>query len=131
MAPWPRMLTPAPSTQRQRVDELRCAPPQPDPVLRRHAPARPRPRRAVLAAGRGHNLAWWSANPTWLTTLPYSRDQLIAILHDHITTVVGRYKGKVAQWDVVNEPLSRGFWSDNIGPEYIDMAFRWAHEADP
>jgi endo-1,4-beta-xylanase len=82
-------------------------------------------------AVRGHNLAWWSSNPQWLTTLPYSRDQLIGILHDHITNVVGHYKGKVAQWDVVNEGLSGGFWWDHVGPDYIDMAFRFAHEADP
>ena len=82
-------------------------------------------------AVRGHNLAWWADNPTWLTTIPYTRDQLIGILHDHIQTVVGHFRGKVAQWDVVNEGLSGGFWWDRIGPEYIDMAFRWAHEADP
>jgi endo-1,4-beta-xylanase len=81
-------------------------------------------------AVRGHNLAWWANNPAWLTSVPYSRDQLIGVLHDHIQTVVGHYRGKVAQWDVVNEGL-KGFWWDHIGPEYIDMAFRWAHEADP
>jgi endo-1,4-beta-xylanase len=80
---------------------------------------------------RGHNLAWAFSNPTWLTTIPYSRDQLIGILHDHIETVVGHYRGKVAQWDVVNEGLAGGFWWDHIGPEYIAMAFQWAHEADP
>jgi endo-1,4-beta-xylanase len=82
-------------------------------------------------AVRGHNLAWGLDNPTWLTTVPYTRDQLIAILHDHISTVVGHYRGKVAEWDVVNESLGGGFWRDHIGPEYIDMAFQWAHEADP
>jgi len=82
-------------------------------------------------AVRGHNLAWGLNNPTWLTTVPYTRDQLIGILRDHISTVVGHYRGKVAQWDVVNEGLAGGFWRDHIGPEYIDMAFQWAHEADP
>jgi len=82
-------------------------------------------------AVRGHNLAWWADNPSWLTTVPYSRDQLIGILHDHIATVVGHFKGQVDQWDVVNEGLAGGFWQDHIGPDYIDMAFRWAHEADP
>ncbi|MBV9410163.1 MAG: endo-1,4-beta-xylanase, partial [Acidimicrobiia bacterium] len=80
---------------------------------------------------RGHNLSWWADNPNWLTTVPYTRDQLISILHDHIATVVGHYKAKVAQWDVVNEGLNGGFWMDHIGPEYMDMAFTWAHEADP
>jgi endo-1,4-beta-xylanase len=81
-------------------------------------------------AVRGHNLAWSTNNPTWLTTVPWSRDQLLTILHDHISTVVGHYRGKVAQWDVVNEGFS-GFWWDHIGPQYIDLAFQWAHEADP
>jgi endo-1,4-beta-xylanase len=82
-------------------------------------------------AVRGHNLAWAAGNPTWLTAVPYSRDQLVGILHDHIQTVVSHYRGKVAQWDVVNEGLSGGFWWDHIGPEYIAMAFQWAHQADP
>ena len=82
-------------------------------------------------AVRGHNLAWGRDNPTWLTSMPYTKDQLISILHDHIAAVVGHYRGKVAQWDVVNESLSGGFWRDHIGPDYIDMAFRFAHDADP
>jgi endo-1,4-beta-xylanase len=87
-------------------------------------------------AVRGHNLAWYSNNPSWLTNGHYSRDQLISILRDHIHTVVGHYRGKVAQWDVVNEAVVPGalrssIWLDGIGPEYIDMAFRWAREADP
>jgi len=82
-------------------------------------------------AVRGHNLAWGYGNPAWLTTVPFTRDELINILHDHIATVVGHYRGRVAQWDVVNEGLMGGFWRDHIGPDYIDMAFRWAHEADP
>ncbi len=63
----------------------------------------------------------------------------------HITAVAGRYKGKVAQWDVVNEPLSeddidyslvqkglrKHMWSDAMGEEYIDIAFKAAHAADP
>jgi len=82
-------------------------------------------------AVRGQNLSWWADNPSWLTNVPYTRDQLISILHDHISTVVGHFRGKVAQWDVVNEGLNGGFWMDKIGPEYMDMAFTWAHEADP
>ena len=59
------------------------------------------------------------------------------MLHDHIRTVVGHYRGKVAQWDVVNEAiddqgqLRDSVWMRVIGPDYIDLAFRWAHEADP
>jgi endo-1,4-beta-xylanase len=86
---------------------------------------------------RGHPLVWYYALPTWLTKGNFSRDELIGILREHIQTVVGRYRGQVAIWDVVNEALNRdGSWRDTIwlrkiGPEYIDLAFRWAHEADP
>ncbi len=55
-------------------------------------------------------------------------------------TVVGRYKGKVKVWDVVNEALDNGgseillrnsLWLQIIGPDYIAKAFQYAHEADP
>jgi endo-1,4-beta-xylanase len=92
--------------------------------------------RAHGIAVRGHNLAWYQGNPSWLTSGNYGRDQLIAILRDHIHTVVGHFRGRVAQWDVVNEAavpggLRSSIWRDGIGPDYIDMAFRWAREADP
>ena len=75
--------------------------------------------------------------PAWLTEGTWTRDELIAIIREHITTVVGHYRGRVAAWDVVNEgvgddgSLRDTIWLRGIGPEYIDMAFRWAHEADP
>jgi endo-1,4-beta-xylanase len=61
-------------------------------------------------------------------------------MHDHIHTVVGRYKGKVKVWDVVNEALADGngtnvlrnsLWLEIIGPDFIAKAFQFAHEADP
>jgi endo-1,4-beta-xylanase len=61
----------------------------------------------------------------------------MAIMRQHIQTLVGRYRGKVYAWDVVSEALNRDgslrdtLWLRHIGPEYIDLAFRWAHEADP
>ncbi len=86
----------------------------------------------------GHSLVWYSWNPTWVTNGGYTNDQLRAILKDHITTVVGRYKGRIVSWDVVNEPMEESgnglhssFWMDHLGPEYIDSAFVWAHRADP
>jgi len=51
--------------------------------------------------------------------------------------VVGRYRGRIYAWDVVNEAIADDgtlrdtVWLRNIGPEYIELAFRWAHEADP
>lgn len=86
---------------------------------------------------RGHTLVWHSQLPGWLTEGNWTRDELIQILQDHITTVVGRYRGRVAAWDVVNEAvaddgaLRETIWLRGIGPEYLDLAFQWAHEADP
>ncbi|MEM3712507.1 MAG: endo-1,4-beta-xylanase, partial [Thermoproteota archaeon] len=86
---------------------------------------------------RGHCLVWHQQLPDWITRGNFTREEWIQILRDHIMTVVGRYKGKVYAWDVVNEAVSENgylrssVWLRNIGPEYIELAFRWAHEADP
>ena len=69
-----------------------------------------------------------------------SREELLARMRDHIHTVVGRYKGKVKCWDVVNEALADGpatnvlrksLWLEIVGPDFIAKAFQYAHEADP
>lgn len=68
-----------------------------------------------------------------------SRDELLQRMRDHIHTVVGRYKGKIKAWDVVNEAIADGgtnilrnsLWMEIIGPDYIAKAFQYAHEADP
>ena len=68
-----------------------------------------------------------------------SREELLQRMHDHIATVVGRYKGKIKVWDVVNEAVADGGtnilrdspWSQIIGPDFIAKAFEYAHEADP
>jgi endo-1,4-beta-xylanase len=68
-----------------------------------------------------------------------TREKLIERMREHIHTVVGRYKGKIKVWDVVNEALAdRGdetlrstYWTQIIGPDFIAMAFQFAHEADP
>ena len=69
-----------------------------------------------------------------------SRDELLQRMRDHIHTVVGRYKGKIKVWDVVNEALADGnstnvlrnsLWLEIIGPDFIAKAFQYAHEADP
>ena len=60
-------------------------------------------------------------------------------MRDHIHTVVGRYKGKIKDWDVVNEAIAdngtnvlrNSLWSEIIGPDFIAKAFEYAHEADP
>jgi endo-1,4-beta-xylanase len=86
----------------------------------------------------GHTLVWSQGLPAWLQNGTFTRDQLIAILKTHIQTVVSRYKGKVQEWDVVNEAIEHkgNGLRDNvflrvIGPEYIAMSFQFAHDADP
>lgn len=89
----------------------------------------------------GHNLIWHNQTPSWVfqdaNGNPISRDALIARMRDHIHTVVGRYKGKIGGWDVVNEALDedgamRGSpWRQIIGDDYLVFAYQFAHEADP
>jgi endo-1,4-beta-xylanase len=89
----------------------------------------------------GHNLVWHSQTPKWVfqdsTGKPISKENLLARMHDHILTVVGRYKGKITGWDVVNEAvnddgsLRQSPWMKIIGEEYLLKAFEYAHEADP
>lgn len=88
----------------------------------------------------GHALIWYKNYPDWLKDFSGTREEWIALMEEYIKTVVTRYKGKITSWDVVNEAINndgtgyRGdddIWYRNIGPEYIDIAFRAAHEADP
>lgn len=86
---------------------------------------------------RGHPLVWENQLPPWIVQGEFSREEWIAILHAHITTLVSRYRGRVPVWDVVNEALDAdgqlrdNLWLRAIGPEYIALAFQWAHAADP
>ncbi|HEV7993084.1 MAG TPA: endo-1,4-beta-xylanase [Gemmatimonadaceae bacterium] len=89
----------------------------------------------------GHTLVWHSQLPRWVhqdaNGAPVSRDTLLARMRDHITTVVGRYRGRIKGWDVVNEALNEDGslrhspWLDIIGEDYLVKAFQFAHEADP
>jgi len=89
----------------------------------------------------GHCLVWHSQAPRWVFQddqgSPLTRDALLQRMHDHIQAVVGRYKGRIAGWDVVNEALNedgtlrKSLWLNIIGEDYIAKAFQFAHEADP
>jgi endo-1,4-beta-xylanase len=89
----------------------------------------------------GHNLVWHNQVPDWVFHDDkgnlLDRDALLARMKDHIDTVVGRYRGKIQSWDVVNEALNedgtlrQSQWYKIIGPDYIEKAFQFAHEADP
>jgi len=86
---------------------------------------------------RGHTLVWDQQLPSWVLEGQYSQEEWKSILKEHIRQVVGHYRGQILAWDVVNEAISdegdlyNSFWLRAIGPEYIELAFRWAHEADP
>jgi endo-1,4-beta-xylanase len=86
---------------------------------------------------RGHNLVWHSQLPAWLTSGTFTNAQLTDLLRQHIMTEAGHFRGKIWQWDVVNEPfngdgtLRSTMWLNAIGPNYIADALRWAHQADP
>jgi endo-1,4-beta-xylanase len=89
----------------------------------------------------GHTLVWHSQTGAWVFQgadgKPADRDTLLARMRDHIRTVVGRYKGRIHGWDVVNEAidedgsLRRSPWQVGIGDDYIAKAFEFAREADP
>ena len=95
----------------------------------------------------GHNLAWHTQTAPWffqgINGGPVTRELAMERLSNHIHAVAGHYKGKVVGWDVVNEAIDdRGnngqpdnlrddSWYHIIGPDYLTMAFKWAHEADP
>jgi len=89
----------------------------------------------------GHTLVWHSQTPRWVfqdaNGAPLTRDALLARMRDHIQTVVGRYKGRVKGWDVVNEALNedgtmrRSPWLTIIGDDFIEKAFQYARDADP
>ncbi|MFD2379517.1 endo-1,4-beta-xylanase [Paenibacillus xanthanilyticus] len=96
-------------------------------------------------ASRGHTLIWHSQTPNWVfydaEGKLASKELLFARMKKHIDTVVGRYKGKIYAWDVVNEVLEPGdkqpgglrnsLWYQIAGEEFIEKAFLYAHEADP
>jgi len=89
----------------------------------------------------GHTLVWHAQVPSWVfkdaQCNPVDRETLLKRMHDHIATVVGRYKGRIQAWDVVNEALNDDGtlrpspWLKIIGDDFIVKAFQYAHEADP
>lgn len=102
---------------------------------------------------RGHTLAWHSQVAQWVSKdgnkndNNFSKRELLDILKNHIFNVVGKYKGRIVEWDVCNEVLDDdqsivrtnptayklrpSIWATYIGEEFIDSAFVWAHQADP
>ncbi len=101
----------------------------------------------------GHALVWHAMIPDWVfeqkRNVPISADGLEERMRDHIHTIAGRYRGRIAYWDVVNEAvdlrhvtdengktveeafLRPSKWMQILGATYIELAFRFAAEADP
>ena len=87
----------------------------------------------------GHTLVWHSGTPRWVFQKGTEDSLWLGdFLKTYIQDYVGRYKGKVAAWDVVNEGFDtqggeyrKTLWYNKLGKEYIANAFRYAHEADP
>ena len=104
---------------------------------------------------RGHCLVWNQQSPTWISSdggktndQNWTREQALDIMKKHITNVMQHFKGKVREWDVVNECLDDNqsavrtnpdayelkkncVWQQAIGDDYVDSAFVYAHQADP
>lgn len=104
---------------------------------------------------RGHCLVWNQQSPDWISSdggktndKNWTRQQALDIMKKHITNVMQHYKGKVREWDVVNECLDdnqsavrtnpdayelkkNSVWQQAIGDDYVDSAFVYAHQADP
>ena len=88
---------------------------------------------------RGHTLVWGNQLPRWVThpLRPWTKARLLEVERRYITALVSHFRGRVAEWDVVNEAttsegrLTSNIWLQVIGPEYIARALKWAHAADP
>lgn len=86
---------------------------------------------------RGHTLVWHEEVPQWLKVQGPNREELSALLREHIELLVGRYQGRIQHWDVLNEAiewdgsLRDTMWLRTLGPEFMDEIFHWAHTADP
>lgn len=89
---------------------------------------------------RGHALVWEPATPEWVRQVA-TKHNALQLLSNHIRTVVSRYQRRMHSWDVVNEILEpadrradmfrNSLWLDLLGPEWIELAFHSAQEADP
>ena len=89
----------------------------------------------------GHTLVWHQQTPDWVFEdaqgNPLSKEALLNRMKDHISTVAGRYKGRIHGWDVVNEAFfddgeyRTSHWYNIAGKDFIKEAFKKAQEADP
>ena len=89
----------------------------------------------------GHTLVWFHQTPDWVfqdaSGKPLGREALLQRMKEHIFTVVGRYRGRIHGWDVVNEAILRDGtwrqikWYEILGEDHVAKAFEFARQADP
>jgi endo-1,4-beta-xylanase len=90
----------------------------------------------IHATVRGHTLVWHNQLPGWLTGGSFTDEELRALLRKHVTDEVSHFRGRIWQWDVVNEAFNEDgtlrdtIWRARLGDGYIADAFRWARRAD-
>ena len=100
----------------------------------------------VFAIPPGHDMfGGWTPTSSWVHDAHLSRSAALGVLQEYIETVLAHYAGKIDSWIVVNEPLGSQFgarrvdgvllsptvWLEQIGPDYIKLAFEYARAADP
>jgi endo-1,4-beta-xylanase len=89
----------------------------------------------------GHTLVWWHQTPDWVfqndSGKPVSREVLLERMKEHIFAVMGRYRGRIHGWDVVNEAVNadgswrKSKWYEILGEDHVAKAFEFARLADP
>ncbi len=90
----------------------------------------------------GHCLVYHMAAPDWLLKFNGSSNDFEKAIKNHVQTLVGRYKGKVKSWDVINEIFDNNgglrqtefrkmYKTEGDYMTFVKRCFQWAHEADP